>query len=65
MICYIITRNKSEEKNNFTYLDYHSHMLDNQGYLGYDLVDDYLHPNEKGYEVMAPLVQKAIDENLG
>jgi lysophospholipase L1-like esterase len=42
------------------YVDYHSAIVDTKGYLkeGYSM--DGLHPNDKGYELMAPLVQAAI-----
>lgn len=44
------------------YLDYFSAMVDNGGQLGADLADDGLHPNSKGYRVMAPLVLDAISK---
>jgi lysophospholipase L1-like esterase len=43
-----------------TYLDYHSAMIDEKGFLRYELSDDGLHPNDKGYAVMAPLAEQAI-----
>jgi lysophospholipase L1-like esterase len=43
-----------------TYLDYHSAMIDEKGFLRDELSDDGLHPNEKGYAVMAPLAEQAI-----
>lgn len=42
------------------YLDYFSAMADEQGWLRADLADDGLHPNARGYAVMAPLVEKAL-----
>lgn len=45
-----------------TYLDYFSSMVDEHGFLKKELSDDGLHPNKAGYEVMAPLVEKAIDQ---
>jgi lysophospholipase L1-like esterase len=42
------------------YLDYFSAMADEKGFLKDELSDDGLHPNQKGYEVMAPLAQQAI-----
>jgi lysophospholipase L1-like esterase len=39
-------------------------MVDDKGLLQRDLSDDGLHPNDKGYAVMAPLAQKAIDQAL-
>ena len=46
------------------YCDYHSAMADErQGMLG-DLASDGVHPNEKGYAVMAQLVERAIADAL-
>ena len=42
------------------YLDYFSAMADDKGFLKEDLTEDGLHPNQKGYEIMAPLAEKAI-----
>ena len=49
----------------FTYVDYYSSMVDSSGYLQADLSDDGLHPNSKGYRVMAPIALAAIDHMLG
>jgi lysophospholipase L1-like esterase len=46
------------------YLDYFSAMVDDKGLLKADLADDGLHPNDKGFAVMAPLAQKAIEQAL-
>src|SRR5262249_26019751 len=43
-----------------TYLDYHSEMIDEKGFLRDELSDDGLHPNDNGYAVMAPLAERAI-----
>jgi lysophospholipase L1-like esterase len=43
-----------------TYLDYYSAMVDANGFLKEDLAGDGLHPNDKGYGVMQPLVEQAI-----
>lgn len=45
-----------------TYVDYFSPMVDSAGMMQADLADDGLHPNAKGYRVMAPVAQKAIEE---
>jgi lysophospholipase L1-like esterase len=45
-----------------TYVDYFSAMVDSAGMMQSDLADDGLHPNSKGYRIMAPIAQKAIDE---
>jgi lysophospholipase L1-like esterase len=42
------------------YLDYYSAMADDKGFLKDELSDDGLHPNQKGYDVMAPLAEHAI-----
>lgn len=47
-------------ENGLTYLDYYSAMVDDKGFLKDELSDDGLHPNNKGYEVMAPLAEQAI-----
>jgi lysophospholipase L1-like esterase len=51
-------------KNDCIYLDYFSAMVDDKGLLRADLAEDGLHPNAKGYAIMAPLAQKAIDQAL-
>ncbi len=45
----------------WSFVDYHSAMIDTDGRLQIELSDDGLHPNPEGYKVMAPLVQKALD----
>lgn len=47
-------------KNGHAYLDYFSATADANGLLLPALNDDGLHPNAKGYSVMAPLAEKAI-----
>jgi lysophospholipase L1-like esterase len=51
-------------KNDLTYLDYFSAMIDDKGLLKRDLADDGLHPNQAGFAVMAPLAEKAIEQSL-
>lgn len=51
-------------KNKLTYLDYYSAMVDVKGFLKDELSDDGLHPNEKGYALMAPLAEQAIERAL-
>ena len=46
------------------YLDYFSAAVDDNGFLREDLSADGLHPNAKGYELMKPLAQQAIDNAL-
>jgi lysophospholipase L1-like esterase len=42
------------------YLDYFQATVDEAGRLRKELSEDGLHPNTRGYEVMAPLAEKAI-----
>jgi lysophospholipase L1-like esterase len=46
------------------YLDYFSAMTDGNNGLKEDLGSDGVHPNKKGYELMAPLAEKAIAKAL-
>ena len=46
------------------YLDYHSAMADARQGMRADLAGDGVHPNDKGYGLMAPLVERAIAEAL-
>ncbi len=50
--------------NKLTYLDYYSALVDEKGFLREDLADDGLHPNAKGYAIMAPLAEAAIARAL-
>jgi len=50
-------------KNDLTYLDYFSAMVDDKGLLKRDLANDGLHPNQAGFAVMAPLAEKAIEQS--
>jgi lysophospholipase L1-like esterase len=51
-------------KNGLIYLDYYDAMLDDSRMLKQQLTYDGLHPNDAGYEIMAPLAEKAIDRAL-
>ena len=44
------------------YLNYYTAMVDKTEQMQEDLADDGLHPNAKGYRVMAPLVLDAIQK---
>ena len=46
------------------YLDYFSAMVGGDGLLRRELSNDGLHPNDAGYEVMAPLAEEAIAKAL-
>jgi lysophospholipase L1-like esterase len=51
-------------KNGHVHLDYFAAMADASGLLRPDLSDDGLHPNARGYAVMAPLAEAAIARAL-
>lgn len=51
-------------ENDLVYLDYFSATVDDKGFFKEELANDGLHPNEKGYAVMKPLVEKAIAEAM-
>ena len=46
------------------YLDYYSAMIDEHAMLREELSEDDLHPNAKGYAVMAPLAETALQRVL-
>lgn len=48
----------------FTYVDYYAALVDPQGMLQAEASDDGLHPNSRGYRLMAPILAKAIDQTL-
>ncbi len=52
------------QQRGYTYLNYYSSMIDTAGRLQADLADDGLHPNPKGYRVMAPLALEAIQKTV-
>jgi len=49
---------------NAVYLDYYSKMVDARCGLAPDIAADGVHPTEKGYLIMAPLAEAAIQEAL-
>lgn len=55
---------KYAEENKLVYLDYFSAFVDGKGFLKEELARDGLHPNQKGYEIMKPLAERAINEAL-
>lgn len=52
------------DKNNIVYLDYYSSMVDNNKGLKKEYGRDSVHPNLAGYQVMEPLVNKAIKQAI-
>jgi lysophospholipase L1-like esterase len=51
-------------ENGLTYLDYFTSLADEKGMLKEELSDDGVHPNSRGYAVMAPLAERAISRAL-
>jgi lysophospholipase L1-like esterase len=49
------------EQRHYRYVDYYAALVDKSGQLQADLADDGLHPNGKGYRLMAPVALAAID----
>lgn len=47
------------------YLDYHSHLKDDQGGFQATLSNDGVHPNRDAYAIMRPIAEKAIAQALG
>jgi lysophospholipase L1-like esterase len=52
------------QQRGYTFLNYFQSMVDSAGRLQADLSDDGLHPNPKGYRIMAPLALEAIQKTL-
>jgi lysophospholipase L1-like esterase len=52
------------EDNNIIYLDYYNAMADSNKGLPLEYSEDGVHPNKKGYEIMAPLTEEAIKKAL-
>jgi lysophospholipase L1-like esterase len=50
------------ERRHFAYVDYFPALVDQAGFLQADLAEDGLHPNAKGYRLMAPIALAAIDK---
>ena len=51
-------------KSETMYVDFFTPMADERNGLKKEYSEDGVHPNQKGYEVMAPLVEKAITDAL-
>jgi lysophospholipase L1-like esterase len=52
------------QAHNYVYVDYYNALKDTNGVLGADEAEDGLHPNAKGYRIMAPLAIKGLDQAL-
>jgi lysophospholipase L1-like esterase len=52
------------DRSGYTYLDYYSAMVDSNGFVKDGITFDGLHPNAKGYAIMTPLVEQAIQRAL-
>lgn len=48
----------------YTYLDYYTAMADSNQRMKDDLTDDGLHPNSKGFRIMAPIALEAVQRTL-
>jgi lysophospholipase L1-like esterase len=55
---------KYADANGILYLDYYSAMVNEQKGLNAAYSEDGVHPNKTGYEIMNPLVEKAIAKVL-
>ena len=44
--------------------DYYSAIVDDKGMLREGYSEDGLHPNARGYELMAPIAESSIEEAL-
>jgi acyl-CoA thioesterase-1 len=52
------------EQMHVVYVDYFSALVDSGGFLKEGLSSDGLHPNDRGYAIMAPLVQAGLEKAL-
>lgn len=55
---------KYAKEKGYEYVDYHSAMTTEKGGLKPQYTRDFVHPTVPGYEVMMPIVKKAIDKVL-
>lgn len=53
------------EKSRALFCDYYSAVLDDKGFLREGYSNDGLHPNDKGYQLMVPVAEGAIEKALG
>jgi len=52
------------EKHQVTYVDYYVSTVDNEGGLKNDLGYDTVHPNDKGYQVLEPIILESLQSVL-
>jgi len=52
------------KENNLVYLDYFSALANTRNGMDPELAADGVHPTRKGYEIMAPMAEAAIEEAL-
>jgi lysophospholipase L1-like esterase len=52
-------------KSHVVFADYFAALVDDKGMLKDGFSRDGLHPNEKGYELMAPVAEAAIEKAIG
>ena len=48
------------EKHQATYVDYYTSTVDTEGGLKSDLGYDTVHPNDKGYQVLEPIILESL-----
>jgi len=53
---------KLDDGKNVIFVDFSDKFLDANGTLPPDIMPDFLHPNEKGYEIWANAIQPVIDK---
>ena len=53
---------KLDDGKKIIYIDFGDQFLSPDGTLSPDIMPDYLHPNEKGYEIWAKAIQPVIDK---
>jgi lysophospholipase L1-like esterase len=47
-----------------TFCDYYSALVDSSGMLRREYSDDGLHPNDRGFALLAPVAEDAIEKAL-
>lgn len=50
------------QKNNITYVDYHSALKDEKNGLPKEIAEDGIHPNKSGYEKMEAILMKSLKQ---